>query len=127
MKTKTLGSNQLSLTPNYILRQDKRPTLSETSTLTSVPIIDLLEPSALVVEKISKACEEYGFFQIFNHGVPQELCDRMMAIITEFFELPPNKKAPFFTTDHTKEVKLINYYVKDVKPSSLTQPSKSVL
>lgn len=108
-----MGSIPLSLTPKYILPQDKRPNLSETSTLASVPIIDLQEPSSLVVELISKACEEYGFFQIINHGVPQELCDRMMATITDFFELPPDEKASFFTTDHTKEVKLFNYYVKD--------------
>ncbi|XVE92341.1 hypothetical protein REPUB_Repub01dG0088900 [Reevesia pubescens] len=113
METKTLGSSPLSVTPTYILPQDKRPNLSETSTLASVPVIDLLEPSALVVEQISRACEEYGFFQIINHGVPQELCDRMMATITDFFELPPDEKAPFFTTDHSKQVKLFNYFVKD--------------
>ena len=103
----------LSLTPNYILPQHKRPNLTQISTLVSIPIIDLMEPSALVVEQISKACEEYGFFQIFNHGIPQELCDRMMAVTTDFFELPPEEKAPFFSTDHTKQVKLFNYFVKD--------------
>ncbi|XWS34720.1 hypothetical protein CRYUN_Cryun21dG0062100 [Craigia yunnanensis] len=117
METKTFllanGGSPLSLTPNYILPQHKRPNLTQISTLASIPIIDLVEPSALVVEQISKACEEYGFFQIINHGIPQELCDRMMAVITDFFELPPEEKAPFLTTDHTKQVKLFNYFVKD--------------
>ncbi|KAK6281501.1 hypothetical protein POUND7_015326 [Theobroma cacao] len=107
------GSGPLSLTPKYILPQEKRPNLSEITILASIPIIDLKEPSALVVEQISKACEEYGFFQIVNHGIPVELCDKMMAVITDFFELPPEEKAPFFTTDLTKQVKLFNYFVKD--------------
>ncbi|XVE85163.1 hypothetical protein DITRI_Ditri17bG0069400 [Diplodiscus trichospermus] len=117
METKTFllanGSSPLSLTSNYILPPERRPNLSQLSTLASIPIIDLMEPSAFVVEQVSKACEEYGFFQIINHGIPQELCDRMMAAITDFFELPPEEKAPFFTTDHTKQIKLYNYYVKD--------------
>ncbi|XVE92340.1 hypothetical protein REPUB_Repub01dG0088700 [Reevesia pubescens] len=117
-------SSPLSVTPNYILPQDKRPNLSETSTLASVPIIDLLEPSALVVEQISRACEEYGFFQIINHGVPQELCDRMMGVITDFFELPPEEKAPFFTTDLTKQVKLFNYFVKDESQNKVSMWSE---
>ncbi|XP_022775600.1 protein DOWNY MILDEW RESISTANCE 6-like [Durio zibethinus] len=107
------GSSSLSLTPKYILPQDNRPNLSEISTLASIPIIDLMESSALVVDQISKACEEFGFLQIINHGVPLEICDRMMAVTADFFELPPEEKAPFFTTDHTKQVKLFNYYIKD--------------
>ncbi|XVF85054.1 hypothetical protein PTKIN_Ptkin17bG0087700 [Pterospermum kingtungense] len=107
------SNSPLSLTPNYILPQDKRPNLSQISALASVPIIDLMQPSASVVDQISKACEEYGFFQIINHGVPQQVCDRMMSVVTEFFELPPEEKAPFFTTDQTKQVKLFNFFVKD--------------
>ena len=41
-------------------------------------------PSPLV-SKISQACEEYGFFHIINHGVPKELCQKVMAVVTEFF------------------------------------------
>ncbi|KAL5759929.1 hypothetical protein ACOSP7_018433 [Xanthoceras sorbifolium] len=107
----------------FILPEDKRPHLSQVSTLASIPIIDLIDysenddenkddvPSSLLVEKISQACEEYGFFQIINHGIPEELCNTMMAVTYEFFELPPEERNQFYTTDHTKQVKLFNYYL----------------
>lgn len=111
----------LSVPPNFILPEDKRPHISEVSSLTSIPVIDLNDqihtsengdfPSPLV-EKISRACEDYGFFQIINHGVPQELCNRMMTAITHFFELPFEERKQFFTTDLTERVKLFNYYLK---------------
>jgi salicylic acid 3-hydroxylase len=94
--------------------------------LASIPVIDLSHdgnengggPSELV-QKISQACEEYGFFQIINHGVPEELCDKTMTAITEFFQLPPEERAEFFTEDHTKRVKLFNYYLKVEGPEKV--------
>ncbi|KAE8687971.1 Detected protein of unknown function [Hibiscus syriacus] len=68
------GNSPLSVSPDHILPQDKRPKFNRTPLLSSVPVIDLMEePCALVADKISKACEEYGFVQIINHGVPREL------------------------------------------------------
>ncbi|XP_020425755.1 protein DMR6-LIKE OXYGENASE 2-like [Prunus persica] len=62
--------------------------------------------------ELSQACEEYGFFQIINHGVPEELCYIMMAAMTQFFKLPAKERAQYFTTDHSKPIKLFNYYLK---------------
>ncbi|KAK8482943.1 hypothetical protein V6N13_090415 [Hibiscus sabdariffa] len=107
------GSSPSSLSPDHILPQDKRPNLTHTPLLSSVPVIDMTEePRASVVHKISKACEEYGFFQVINHGVPRELCDTVLALLAAFFELPPEEKAPFLATDETRQVKLLNYHVK---------------
>lgn len=36
----------------------------------------------------------------------------MLKTISEFFELPPQERAKFFTTDHTKQIKLFNYNLK---------------
>ncbi|XP_031260387.1 protein DMR6-LIKE OXYGENASE 1-like [Pistacia vera] len=116
----TCSTTPLCLPPNFILPEDKRPHISQVSTLNSIPIIDLNDQihasengdfPSLLVEKISRACEEYGFFQIINHGVPQELCNKMMTVSTHFFELPFEQKKQFFTTDFTKQVKLFNYYL----------------
>ncbi|CAK7332563.1 unnamed protein product [Dovyalis caffra] len=91
------------------------------------PIIDLNDPDRFqLVQQVSRACKEYGFFQITNHGVQQELCERMMGAITEFFELPPEEKAQFFTTELTKQVKLLNYYLKiDGQDEKVTMRSES--
>jgi hypothetical protein len=34
----------------------------------------------------------------------------VLAVVTEFFQLPPEERAQFFTTDHTKQVKVFHYY-----------------
>lgn len=103
----------ISLTPNFIVPEDKRPQLARISPLASIPIIDLNDHvTSSVLQKISQACEEYGFFQVINHGVPEELCEKVMTAITQFFELPPAERADFFTEDLTKQVRLFNYYLK---------------
>jgi len=112
-------SSPLSLSPNFILPEHKRPNLSEVTFLDSIPIIDLSycdgnNPSSKleVVHKISKACEEFGFFQIVNHGVPDQVCTKMMKAITSLFELPPEEREHLSSTDHTKNVRLLNYYLQ---------------
>lgn len=41
---------------------------------------------------IGKACSEYGFFQIENHGVPLDLMRRAMKLSRTFFELTSEEK-----------------------------------
>ncbi|GMH20748.1 hypothetical protein Nepgr_022590 [Nepenthes gracilis] len=104
---------------NFVLPEDKRPNLSDVSCL-SIPIIDMKEmiddpdrnPSPLLVEAIARACEDYGFFQIVNHGVPEELCQRMLKTVTKFFELSTEEKNKFFSDDVNKEVRFFSRYLK---------------
>jgi len=103
-------SSPLSLTPSFILPEHKRPHLSEVKYLESIPIIDLSHLD--VVRQISKACEEFGFFQIVNHGVPNQVCTKMMKAITNFFELAPEVREHLSSTDRTKNVRLLNYYLQ---------------
>ncbi|CAL5189053.1 unnamed protein product [Lathyrus oleraceus] len=106
-------SSPLSVTPNnFILPESKRPNLSEVKSLDSIPIIDLSYSSLEVIHKISKACEEFGFFQVVNHGVPEQVCHKMMKAITNLFELPSEERESLYSTDHTKSVRLFNYYLK---------------
>ncbi|KAK4597919.1 hypothetical protein RGQ29_015439 [Quercus rubra] len=107
------NNTPLSLSPNFILPEENRPILSEVFSSASIPTIDLNNHDIDdLVSKISQACEKYGFFQIINHGVPKELCQRVLAVVTEFFQLPPEERAQFLTTDHSKLVKVFNYFQK---------------
>ncbi|KAE8706515.1 Gibberellin 2-beta-dioxygenase 1 [Hibiscus syriacus] len=51
-----------------------------------IPMVDLSKPDSK--HQIIKACEEFGFFKVINHGVPMELISRLESEATEFFSLP---------------------------------------
>ncbi|XP_031108536.1 gibberellin 3-beta-dioxygenase 1-like [Ipomoea triloba] len=56
----------------------------------SVPLIDLEDPQAL--EKIKKACENWGVFQVTNHGIPMELLAQIEHQARRFFDLTREEK-----------------------------------
>ncbi|XP_031271719.1 gibberellin 2-beta-dioxygenase 1-like [Pistacia vera] len=67
-------------------------TSCKTSTLfPAIPLIDLSKPDAKTL--IIKACEEFGFFKVINHGVPLEFISRLEAEAVKFFSLPLPEKA----------------------------------
>lgn len=62
-----------------------------------IPIVDLrrltdLVSSAGEAAKLKMACEEWGFFQLINHGVAEEVMRRMKVDIEEFFRQPLEEK-----------------------------------
>uniref|UniRef100_A0A0E0IWF2 Fe2OG dioxygenase domain-containing protein n=1 Tax=Oryza nivara TaxID=4536 RepID=A0A0E0IWF2_ORYNI len=63
----------------------------------NLPVIDmsrLINPefSEEEIAKLGSACEDWGFFQLVNHGVDGELLQRIKDDITEFFRLPLQEK-----------------------------------
>lgn len=65
----------------------------------TVPLIDLsgLESGdPAVVERLARevgeACEEWGFFQIVNHGVPEEVSDSHRRVGMDFLDMPVEMK-----------------------------------
>ncbi|KAG0546574.1 hypothetical protein BDA96_01G006200 [Sorghum bicolor] len=64
----------------------------------SVPVVDLarlLDPSHGEQEaaKLKAACEDWGFFQVLNHGVPDAVIADVKADLQAFFGLPLAEKA----------------------------------
>lgn len=57
-----------------------------------IPIIDLQQDQAKVVEQLKYACEDVGFMQITGHGISQTLIDTHMRLQKEFFALPQKTK-----------------------------------
>lgn len=64
----------------------------KTSTFSTgtIPVVDLSKPEAKTL--IVKACEEFGFFKVINHGVPMEAISKLESEAIDFFSLPPNQK-----------------------------------
>ncbi|KAL7171578.1 hypothetical protein ACSBR2_036269 [Camellia fascicularis] len=120
------GYTPLSLSsPNFILPEDKRPFLSQVPFLDSIPIINMNEDPESLIKKVSQACEEYGFFQVINHGVSEELCTRMMNAVSDFFDLPAQERATLFTDDKTKPVRVSNYHIKGKGEEKVTMWSET--
>ncbi|EFJ31214.1 oxidoreductase [Selaginella moellendorffii] len=57
-----------------------------------LPVIDLDEDERVCLEKLRKACEEWGFFNVVSHGVPQDLMKSMEGLSKSFFGLPVESK-----------------------------------
>ncbi|KAJ4981639.1 hypothetical protein NE237_032476 [Protea cynaroides] len=61
------------------------------STIVSgIPVIDLSKPDAKTL--IVKACEEFGFFKVINHGVPMDFISKLESQVVKFFSLPESEK-----------------------------------
>ncbi|WVZ15454.1 hypothetical protein V8G54_013020 [Vigna mungo] len=77
----------------------------------NVPIIDLKDidtNSYLRVEtldKIRKACKEWGFFQVVNHGIGVEVLEEMLCGIRRFHELDAEVRKTFYSRDLSKKVR----------------------
>ena len=60
----------------------------------TVPVIDFAQTreTALIANEIGKACEDWGFFQIVNHGISTKSIETLWNDTRNFFSLPKNQK-----------------------------------
>ncbi|XP_061362214.1 gibberellin 2-beta-dioxygenase 1-like [Gastrolobium bilobum] len=63
-----------------------RNCMSNTTFSSSIPLVDLSKPDAKSL--MVKACEEFGFFKVINHGVPMEAISKLESEAINFFSLP---------------------------------------
>ncbi|XP_058007245.1 2-oxoglutarate-dependent dioxygenase 19 isoform X2 [Hevea brasiliensis] len=67
-----------------------------------VPVIDyslLISSSpdqrSKIIHDLRKACQDWGFFMVINHGVPERLMRSMIDACREFFDLPEEEKQEY--------------------------------
>ena len=63
-----------------------------------VPRIDLSDfeaRKAEIADQLWRASTDIGFFQLVNHGIPQEQIDEAFAVTERFFALPHETKAQY--------------------------------
>ncbi|XP_022929629.1 gibberellin 3-beta-dioxygenase 1-like [Cucurbita moschata] len=62
----------------------------ESAKLVSIPVVDFNDDN--VLELIGKACEEWGMFQLINHGIPKTLTVETEEVVRCLFALPQSQK-----------------------------------
>lgn len=92
-----------SIPSNYIYSSSKYSSSEDEDTelviKAEIPTIDfsLLTSSSpdqrsRIVQELEKACQDWGFFMVINHGVPQSLTENMLKACQDFFDQSENKK-----------------------------------
>ncbi|GMP99493.1 hypothetical protein CsSME_00046941 [Camellia sinensis var. sinensis] len=89
-----------SVPESYIFPPERRPGNQVVPPCNTIPVIDFqgLHPMELQ-HQIMKASQDYGFFQLINHGVSLELMKDALIVGKEVFELPEKDKEKFYSVD----------------------------
>ncbi|KAJ4976225.1 hypothetical protein NE237_001331 [Protea cynaroides] len=100
-----LVKEHINTIPARYIRSDQETSIisSDAASILSLPAIDL--PKLLSAEsmdselsRLHSACQEWGFFQLINHGVSSSLMEKTKSEILEFFNLPMEEKKKFWQT-----------------------------
>nr|AAR01566.1 flavanone 3-hydroxylase [Sinningia cardinalis] len=100
--TLTALAEENSLHQKFIRDEDERPKVAYNQFSTEIPIISLAGIDETnghhreeICKKIVEACEDWGIFQVIDHGIDSKLINQMTCLAREFFALPSEEKLRF--------------------------------
>lgn len=82
----------------------------------NIPVIDLkgnLEVSSFeadIIDRVRNACENWGFFQLINHGIPINIMDETLNGVRRFHEQDTEAKKQLYTRDLSKKVQYVSNF-----------------
>jgi len=106
------GMNYSELPQHYIRPPIERPRLDEVVfSLESIPVVDVQglqcdSSRPEVIRQIGRACADYGFFRIVNHGIPAAVSNRMLEVAEEFFRMPVEDRMEYYSDDPFRKTRL---------------------
>ncbi|KAI5578987.1 hypothetical protein BDE02_08G062100 [Populus trichocarpa] len=112
VRVQSLSDSGTPLIPErYVKPPLERPSINSTASMdVNIPVIDLVglygddhALRAAILDQISIACREWGFFQVINHGVSPQLMDRAREAWRQFFHSPMEVKQAYANTPKTYE------------------------
>jgi len=102
----------------------------------SVPVIDMSWRRDLVLALMVRACEEFGFFKVINHGVSKGVIARMENECKNFFSLPTEEKKKSGPPNplgygsrnigFNGDIGELEYLLLQTDPNSISQRARSI-
>ena len=94
-------SQEKTLQSSFVRDESERPKVSYNDFSNDIPIISLAGIDDVhgrrteICDKIVEACENWGIFQVVDHGVDSNLISEMTRFAKMFFDLSPEEKLQF--------------------------------
>ncbi|KAJ8438713.1 hypothetical protein Cgig2_013759 [Carnegiea gigantea] len=115
VRVQALSESGLGRIPDrYVKPATERPVgmdpMGDGDGIVDIPLIDLAglfsgDPAMVrtTMGRVAEACQQWGFFQAVNHGVPPYLMDQARHVWREFFHLPMEIKQEYGNSPKTYE------------------------
>ncbi|XP_040249820.1 mugineic-acid 3-dioxygenase-like [Aegilops tauschii subsp. strangulata] len=100
-----------SVPDKYIMPAEKRPRrheLVDDGLSVALPVVDLKKGRPQVARDILEAGKEFGFFQVVNHGVGEDVVQGFREVAAEFLRLPEEAKLEYYSEDQSKAFRVIS-------------------
>ncbi|XP_047076185.1 2'-deoxymugineic-acid 2'-dioxygenase-like [Lolium rigidum] len=103
-----------SVPDRYVFPPEKRAVLQLDDDGVTLPVVDLHRAALSgddglrqrVAAEIVRAGKDFGFFQVVNHGVGEDVVRGFRDAASEFFAMPAEKKLPYCSSDQSKPFRL---------------------
>ena len=112
------SESQTRLHPSFVLDEEERPKVAYNHFSDAIPVVSLAGVDEAdgrrldICQKIVEACEEWGIFQVVDHGVDSHLISEMFRLFGEFFALPPDEKLRFDMSSGKKGGFLVSSHLR---------------
>lgn len=99
--TLTELAGETKLNSKFVRDEDERPKVAYNEFSTEIPVISLAGIDDVggkrgeICRQIVEACENWGVFQVVDHGVDTSLVADMTRLARDFFALAPEEKLKF--------------------------------
>lgn len=133
-RVQALATAGLDILPSQFVRPShEQPENTKAIKGVTVPVLSLSGTRESVVEAMYRACNEWGFFLLTDHGIPLELVERLKEVGVEFFSQPQAEKEKYandptkgsfegygtkMTKNHDEKIEWIDYFFHVMSPDS---------
>lgn len=114
-----------TISPSFVLCEEERPKVKHNHFSDAIPIISLAGINEAggrrseICQKIVKACEEWGIFQVVDHGVDSQLISDMFRLTRQFFALSPDEKLQYDMSGGKKGGFLVSSHLRVIFPLTI--------